>query len=129
VIVLLCLVSIAVFLLVRGIFVHADRDATARLEAARTDSAGRATPAGVCQRCRSRLPFEAAFCARCGFPVMRQAPIPMPSQRTGRQRARGLVFVLIILLALIGFGAFVFTSHSQPRLAPPVQVNAPTDAW
>ena len=101
----------------------------------RNDPLPGSSPVGLCQRCRSPLPVDAAYCGRCGMAVTRTAPIPMPRRRTAPLRqpqgspSRWLAYAIIVLLGLLGLGAFWFMSDSEPLPAPPVQRHAPGDAW
>lgn len=102
---------------------HRQPDSAIRNQGARSN------PVGLCQRCRSPLPVDAAYCARCGMAVTRTAPIPMLRQRTGPGSSRWLAYAIIILLGLVGLGAFWFMSDSEPMPAGPVPRHVPGDAW
>ena len=130
-IVFLCLVAlIAIFFLVRGTLTQSRRNLNQRPNPANpTEAPPKSNSPGVCQRCRSPLSVEAAYCGRCGLPVSRPVPISMPRQRAGPGASRGLILAIIVLLGMVGLGAFMFLSHSETQSAPPVQQRAPTDSW
>jgi len=128
--VLLLIALVAIFFLVIGAFSQSRRNARQRaMPKGPPNLAPRTTPVGVCQRCRSALSVEAAYCGRCGMAVTRPTPIPLPSQRPPAGNSRWLVYAIIALLGVIGFSAFWFMSEAEPTPAPPTYQHAPNDAW
>jgi ribosomal protein L40E len=92
----------------------------------------RIVPVGICERCRSRLLPEAAYCARCGMPVSRPVPIPLPQPRPASSGFRWLVYLLIIILGLFVVSVFWRASESQPSAPispPPVYPHQSSDPW
>jgi len=130
-IILLCLVALtAIFFLVRGVLSQSRRNVNPRANPANpTHTLPRSNLPGLCQRCRSPLSVEAAYCGRCGLPVSRPAPIPLPQQRGSPGVSRGLIYAVIILLGLVGYFAFEMVSDSAPSPPPPTPQHAPGDAW
>ncbi len=128
-VILLLIALVAIFFLVIGTFSQSHRNAGQRaIQSGSPNAPGRSSLVGVCQQCRSAISLEAAYCGRCGLPVAHPRPIPMPLQRS-RPSSRWLVYGIIALLGLIGFGAFWFMSDSEPMPATPVPQRAPGDAW
>jgi hypothetical protein len=128
--ILLLIALIAILFLFIGAFSQSRRNAGQRAgQKAPPNGGPRSGPVGVCQRCRNALSVEAEYCARCGLPVTRPTPLPMPPQRTQPSHSRWLIYAAIALLGLVGFGAFWFMSESEPMPAPPTQQHAPSDAW
>jgi hypothetical protein len=128
---LLCLVALgAIFLLVRSAFAQA-RGGARRQGAGSgpAQSMPRQSPAGVCQRCRGPLSVEAAYCGRCGMPVTRPTPIPLPRYRPRPGSSRWIAYVIIAVLGLIALGAYFPFFGFEPAPAPPVSQHAPSDAW
>lgn len=128
--VLFLVALVAIFFLVVGAFSQSRRNPGRRaIQAVPSNVPPRSSPVGVCQRCRSALSFEAAYCGRCGLPVTHPTPIPLPQQRSRPGNSRWLIYAIIALLGLVGFGAFWFMSDSEPAPAPPVPQQPHRDTW
>ena len=78
------------------------------------------TPLMSCPRCTQVLPTTAAYCRRCGGPV-----VPPRSQVPPTAGRRGWVGRVVAVIAVLGVGDLLLMSRataprSAPRSAPPV---------